>query len=222
MVSAGILANRGMVLRDAREPVSPALRPGLPGEAAIIARAIADPQAFAPIYEFYVDLIFGYCQRRVSDPEFAADLTSQIFIKALTALPNFQSQPKATSFRSWLFTIAHNLVIDAHRTRRPHHPIDGHDGDERPMLVVDPAPLPEDQALTADLRTALVDAMRHLTGQQRQIVDLRLAGLTGPEIASVLGLHIAAVKSLQFRAYAKLRTLLRDRFESEFGEGRTS
>lgn len=216
MAGAGVLANPGMVLRDTREPAPPAPRVGLTGEAAIIARAIADPQAFAPIYEHYVDDIHGYCLRRVSDPDVAADLTSQIFIRALSALPKFTARNASTSFRSWLFTIAHNLVIDAHRTNRVHKSLDI---PERPVAVHDPAPSPEDHAITADLRHALLNAMDTLTDQQRQIVDLRFAGLTGPEIASVLGLQIAAVKSLQFRAYSRLRILLRDRFDAEFGQG---
>ncbi len=57
--------------------------------------------------------------------------------------------------------------------------------------------------------------MASLTGSQRQVVELRLAGLTGPEIAAVLNMHLAAVKSAQFRTYARLRTLLRPEFQSD-------
>jgi RNA polymerase sigma-70 factor (ECF subfamily) len=185
----------------------------MPEEPAIIARAIDDPAAFAPIYEHYVDAIYGFCQNRVSDPELAADLTSQIFIKAISALPRYQAQTNQTSFRSWLFTIARNVVIDHHRTSNPHRSITDPDA---PIDLRDPAQSPEDHALTADLRRSLQVAMATLTDGQRHIVELRLAGLTGPEIADVLGMHIAAVKSLQFRAYSKLRDLLHDQFISEF------
>ncbi len=47
-----------------------------------------------------------------------------------------------------------------------------------------------------------------LPDEQRHVVALRLAGLSGPEIAAVLGRHPAAVKSTQFRAYTRLRRLL--------------
>jgi RNA polymerase sigma-70 factor (ECF subfamily) len=217
MVTIGLRTNPAMLLREPRGVVVPGPpRTSPTGETAIVANAIEDPRAFAPLYEHYVDDIHGYCLRRVSDPDIAADLTSQIFIRALSALPKFQSRSGSTSFRSWLFTIAHNLVIDTHRTRRHHQSLDLPD---RPIAVHDPAPSPEDRAITADLRTALLAAMDTLTDQQRQIVDLRFAGLTGPEIADVLGLHLAAVKSLQFRAYSRLRILLRDRFDAEFGQG---
>jgi len=202
---------------DAAPPQSPAVRTGIPGEATIISRAMTDPAAFAPLYEHYVDAVYGFCLNRVSDPDHAADLTSQIFIKVISALPNYQQQRNQTSFRSWLFTIARNLVIDSYRTRHVHRSISDL---VQPLEIHDPAPSPEDHALSVDLHLSLQRALRELTDGQRQIVELRLAGLTGPEIADVMGLRLAAVKSLQFRAYTKLRELLRDEFDTSLpGEG---
>lgn len=216
MVSIGIGNKLAILAREPRVAVVPTVRTSPLGELALLSRAIAEPEAFAPIYEHYVDDIFGYCVRRVGDSELAADLTSQIFIRALASLPKFTARDSTTSFRSWLFTIAHNLVIDNHRTRRYHRSLDEAD---HAISVPDPAPSPEDHAVASDLRSELVAAMATLTETQRQVVELRLAGLSGPEIASVLDLHLAAVKSLQFRAYSRLRTLLRDRFDAEFGQG---
>lgn len=62
--------------------------------------------------------------------------------------------------------------------------------------------------MQSDLRRAFKVAMADLTHGQREVVELRLAGLTGPEIADVLGMKLAAVKSTQFRAYTQLRKLL--------------
>ena len=169
-----------------------------------IARAMGDPAAFAPLYERYVDAVFGYCYRRTSDRELAADLTGQIFAQALAALPHYRPERGAGTFRSWLFAIAHNLVIDSHRTRRPHASIDS----VAARSLHDRSPSPEDDAIANERRDALGVALRELTEGQRQIVELRLAGLTGPEIAAVLGMRLAAVKSAQFRAYARLRDLL--------------
>src|SRR5690606_30253379 len=50
---------------DAAPPRSPAVRTGIPGEAAIISRAMTDPAAFAPRYEHYVDAVYGFCLNRV-------------------------------------------------------------------------------------------------------------------------------------------------------------
>ncbi len=174
-----------------------------------VVRAQRNPRAFAPLYERYVDVIFGYCCRRTSDREAAADLTSQIFARALASLPRYQPQAREGTFRSWLFSIAHNLVVDTHRTRRDHHSLDRVPADRPPR---DLSPSPEDHAIASEDRRELARAMATLTGGQRQVVELRLAGLTGPEIAAVLGMRLPAVKSAQFRAYARLRDQLRPGF----------
>lgn len=205
--SGGIRSSSHRV--DHEEVSRPGQGDGAHTEFEEIACARQDPRAFAPLYERYVDAIFGYCYRRTSDREAAADLTSQIFARAIGALPRYQVQAREGTFRSWLFSIAHNLVIDAHRTRRDHHSLDRVPAD-RPLR--DASPSPEDHAIASEDRQALTRAMATLTGSQRQVVELRLAGLTGPEIAAVLGMRLPAVKSAQFRAYARLRDLLRSDF----------
>lgn len=208
-----------VAFRPTRSLTPPPGDPGLPDdsrESEEIDRAKGDPNAFGPLYERYVDAVFGYCYRRTSDRELAADLTSQIFTQALAALPRYRPGRGAGTFRSWLFSIAHNLVIDTHRTRRTHASTDSDAG----RSIRDFAPSPEEHALAGERRRELAEALGQLTGGQRQIVELRLAGLTGPEIAAVLGMQLAAVKSGQFRAYSRLRGLLRhlvDDHESDPG-----
>src|SRR3712207_3572347 len=83
-------------------------------ELAQIALAQRDPRAFAPLYEAYVDAVYRYCYRRLGNSDAAADATSAIFTRALSALPRYHHR----SFRSWLFTIAHNTLVDSWRTTR--------------------------------------------------------------------------------------------------------
>lgn len=68
---------------------------------------------------------------------------------------------------------------------------------------------PEDEAIGAEEARAVVTILAALPERQRSVVELRLAGLTTPEVADVLGLSLPATKSLQFRAYRDLRNLLR-------------
>jgi DNA-directed RNA polymerase specialized sigma24 family protein len=78
-------------------------------EAAIIAAAKLDVRAFAPLYARYYDPVYRYCYRRLGNAEAAADAAGHVFAKAIAALPRC----RAETFRSWLFAIAHNTVIDA-------------------------------------------------------------------------------------------------------------
>ncbi|MGB3330344.1 MAG: sigma-70 family RNA polymerase sigma factor [Thermomicrobiales bacterium] len=178
--------------------------------------AAHDPRAFAPVYEAYFPLIHAYCLRRLRDPEVAADATSQIFINAIQSLPRFRPDPKrpGSSFRSWLFSIAHNAVIDTTRRARPIHSLDQSDlGGERdgPGIydrLADSDPTPEEWVVVAESRDELADVLATLPERQRAIVEFRLAGLTNAEIAEALGISYPAVRSAQYRAFLELRRLL--------------
>lgn len=172
-----------------------------------------DPQAASAIYATWFDPVYLYCLRRLESPEAAEDATSRIFERVLKALPTYQvdeRQPGST-FRSWLFAIAHNTIVDHHRRRRFHLSLDRvrHPFGDRPSIELpDPDRLPEDQALARESEAAVRRALGHLPERQRRIVELRLIGLTGPEIAATLNITPSAVKSAQFRAYATMRAAL--------------
>ncbi len=108
----------------------------------------------------------------------------------------------AASFRSWLFAIAHNVVLNARRDAPRHHPL---------TIVVeaaDPGPRPEKMAEAAERRRSVSEALALLPEEQRRVVELRMAGLTGPEVAAALGRSHDSVRTTQRRALARLRTLL--------------
>lgn len=179
-------------------------------EAELVVRAKQDPQAFAPLYDRYVSQIFGYCLRRVVHRETAADLTAQIFTRALANLTQYQPSGRhETSFRSWLFTIAHNLVIDHSRRNRYDTSLEAveSEGGSHPRWR-DPAPGPEALAIAAEEHEQVRALLAQLPDRQRSIVELRMAGLNGVEIARVMQITHSAVKSAQFRAYATLRGLI--------------
>ncbi len=181
------------------QPIQPALEPGAAGDDdALVRAAQRDRQAFAPLYARYAEPVYRYCYRRLGDPDAAADTASQVFAKALIALPGC----RADAFRSWLFAIAHNVLVDRYRAHRDDQPL------EAASLILDTAPSPEDQALAAEARREIVLLLAQLPPEQRRVVELRLAGLNGAEIAAALGRSRASVDTLQFRAMARLRTLL--------------
>lgn len=154
---------------------------------------------FTEFYRANVDDVFRYCVYRLDSREAAEDATSDIFARAFAS---FDSWSGNGSRRSWLFSIAHNAVVDVHRRARPVVSID--DLTE----IEDDRSDPEAAALSATEQAEIRALLRELPESQRQILELRLAGLTGGEIAEVLGRTHAAVKIGQVRAYRSLRVLL--------------
>lgn len=170
-----------------------------PDDAGLVAAAQADRQAFAALYEWYVERVYRYCYLRLGNRAAAEDATSEVFCKALASLGGFRGEV----FAAWLFRIAHNVVIDVHRRRCPTDPL------QAAGAVSDPAPTPEEQAVAWDERERFRAALGALPGEQRLVLELQLAGWSGEQTARVLGKRLGAVKMLRFRAIARLREVLR-------------
>lgn len=180
-------------------------------ELRLIDAAREDPAAFEPLYRHHAPMIYRFCHRRLGHREAAADATQQTFIKAIAALENFRPDPKhpGRTFRAWLFRIAGNVVIDHRRAQRDHRSLDLPDEDAAlARYLIDPGRSPEELAIASAEASAVREALEHLPDRQRGIVELRLAGLTGDEIAEAMGMSLSAVKSAQFRAYGTLREAL--------------
>jgi len=168
-----------------------------------------DSAAFAALYREHVDAVYRYCFYRLDGREQAEDATSQIFMKALAALP---TRRERAAFRSWLFSIAHNVVTDLHRACRPIWPlslIENHADRHRSV---------EDVAMDSVEQDEVRTLLTRLPTDQRRVLELRLAGLTSSEIAIVLGKKTGAIKVAQSRAIARLRqTLVPDTDPKETG-----
>lgn len=176
----------------------PAHFPPDPDDAALVTAARADPRAFNALYERYLGPIYRYCFARLRNREAAEDATSEIFLKALAALPDYRDGV----FAAWLFQIAHNVVVDLLRRQRPTAPL------ESAVEPWDPDPPPEELAIAVADAAMLRAALGRLSDEQRTVIYLQLAGWSHQEIAAALGKSEAAVKMLRFRALGRLRTLL--------------
>jgi RNA polymerase sigma-70 factor (ECF subfamily) len=166
----------------------------------LVARAQHNQQEFALLYRQYLPQVYRYCYRRLGSREAAEDATSQVFAQALAALPRFQD--RGGSFRSWLFTIAHNTVTDEGRRMRPSLSLD------RASAIATSGPAPDEVVIRAEERQTIAALLRELPPPQRQVLELRMAGLTGVEIAAVLGRSHGAIRKLQYRTLLRLRGLL--------------
>lgn len=178
-------------------------------DADLVAAALADPRAFAALYARYLDPIYRFCYRRLGSREAAEDATSTIFLKAVSAFPRFHD----ASFRAWLFTIAYHVLTDRYRSFRPVQPL------EDALEIADAAPSPESLALAAEQNHDLQQLLAHLPEHQRRVIELRLVGLSGNEIAQVLERTPNNVAVTYSRALARLRTVLGQPTTSASEEG---
>jgi RNA polymerase sigma-70 factor (ECF subfamily) len=163
----------------------------------LAAVAASDPAAFAELYRRYVVRIHRYCSRRLRDQGLAEDATSQVFLKALESL----QRKRIDNVASWLFSIAHNEVIDRYRRQR-------NDAAYESLDLASPGQTPEDLAIARSEASELRRVLPHLTPDQQGVIELRLAGLTTPEIQEVLGKGRSWVGTTQHRALYRLRELM--------------
>ena len=157
-----------------------------------------DPEAFAAIFDRFHEPVYRFIVSRIHRPTDAEDLTQLVFVKALEALPRYES--RGVPFGGWLFRLARNVLIDHVRTR--HETSDLEVILERPDLDRGP----DEWAMARQDIEAVSAALAALTDEQRETIELRFfAGLSAREVAVALGKQDGTVRGLQFRAIAALR-----------------
>ena len=157
-----------------------------------------DPDAFGALFDRYYVPVHRFIAARVGRPSDAEDLAQLVFVKALEALPRYEA--RGVPFGGWLFRLARNVVIDHVRTRREHAPLD---------VVMEQTAEdagPDDLAELRQDLDSVAHALRRLTADQREAIELRFfAGLSAKEAAAAMGRQEGTVRGLQFRAIAALR-----------------
>jgi len=160
-----------------------------------------DKKAFAQLYENHFDKIYRYVALRIGSKTEAEDVTQQVFLNALRSISSFKW--KGVPFSSWLFRIAHNLVVDYLRK-----------GKKQATTILDESLVSSDSnpQIMAEYRldiVQLISATERLTAAQREVISLRFAGeLAVAEVAKVMGKSEGAVKALQHSAIVALRKAL--------------
>lgn len=163
--------------------------------------------------------LYLFCYRRLGDRDQAQDACGRIMLKAVNGIGSFvpHPHPPGATSRAWVFRIARNDLVDLQRTHRWTHWLDrvDHDGN-RIFDPADPRRGPEAIVIANEADQRVRSMLRQLPDTQREIIELRLAGLRGDEIAQSLNMTLSAVKSAQYRAYQKLRELLTEESENRW------
>lgn len=147
----------------------------------------------------------------VEDPD---GLANECFLRVFGGIGRFEGTEDR--FRSWVFAIAHNLVIDERR-RRSRRPKQAELDGSEPGVAVAGA---DDEALVAIGDERMRAMLAELPPDQRDVLLLRvLADMSIEDTAAALGKRPGAVKSLQHRAAAAMRRRLAVETTDDQGEG---
>ena len=159
------------------------------------------------LYERYYDRIFRYVSFKTSSFVESEDITAEVFVKMIQSIGSFRWQ--GYQFSSWLFKIAHNLVVDYYRKKGKVAVVPL----EAASSLHDESSLnPEDVEHIVDINLRMQSvqaALKELTDLQKEVIRLRfVAGLSVAETALVVDKKANAVKALQHAGLKKLKKLL--------------
>jgi RNA polymerase sigma-70 factor (ECF subfamily) len=209
-----------LVLSRAKEGARPAR---LDRDRGLVEAARRDPACFDALYRKYLAQVYSYAYYELRDHHAAEDATERVFMQALAGLPRFEERvddfiasrsvmtesgpdsAEISTFRIWLFRIAHNVVANERRRdrRRPVTPLE-----EAAELSA-----PDDVAETAAAREAFSaawDAVARLPQDRRRAIILRFVDeMSTAEIGAILGRSEGAVRVLLHRALRSVADDLR-------------
>ena len=160
-----------------------------------------EKEAFAKLYDHYVEKIYKYFYFKTSQEE-AFDLTETVFLKVWENIKSYKKK-KGSSFASWIYRIAHNQLVDYYRFNKGNAELDESEPDHR--HDISPVFLTE-QSLSRD---NLKSALDRLKSVYREVITLSfLNGLENEEIAQVLKKSEGSLRVLKFRALRELKKVL--------------
>jgi RNA polymerase sigma-70 factor (ECF subfamily) len=168
-------------------------------EESLIKRSQADPQAFRTLYEKYFKRIFLFVLHRVGDRQIAADISSQVFLKALLNLKKFKF--RGVPFSAWLFRIALNECNDYFRKSLRYRIVTIED-----HIVEDLHEELIQNSREEDLRHQLPEILEKLAVDELQLIELRFFEQRPfKEVADIIGVTENYAKVKVYRVLQKMK-----------------
>lgn len=150
-----------------------------------------DAGAWSALFERDYPVVFRAALGQVAEPAVAEDIAGQVFLEAMEGIGRYRDRGRPIT--AWLVTIARHRSLDWFRKRSR----------ERGEAIEPTTAGPE-----AGL-TVAVNALGELTGDQREVIHFRFVeGYSLEEVAQMTGRTVGAVKSLQHRGLARMRTII--------------
>jgi RNA polymerase sigma-70 factor, ECF subfamily len=167
-----------------------------PDDAVLATRAAAgDAAAMAALLERHFDYVHAICLRMLRDLGAAEDARQEVLFRAASRIRSFDQR---SSFRTWIFVIARNVVLNEIRSRG-RVPV--------PAGAVDTADAGTESE--ADTRLDIDAALARLPAARREVIVLRyLCDLPYQEIAETLGIPVNTVRTRLRRGLGDLRLII--------------
>lgn len=166
-----------------------------------------DAAAFEALYHRHEKRVFGFLMRTLRHEAMANDVMQEVWFAVAQQANRYQPLAK---FTTWLFTIAHNRMVDTLRRLRPHESLD-HDGDGTGSFEppADQSAEPAAALERGDQARAIMTAVAQLPSVQREAFLMQAEGdLSVEDIAIATGSSFETVKSRLRYARDKLRRVL--------------
>lgn len=165
-----------------------------------ITAAKKDPEKFGPLYRKYHEQIFRYIYQRMDDQELAFDVTSQVFIKAMSNLHKYEY--RGVPFSSWLYRIAKSELYQAFRDRRARRTIN-----VESMSLFEMIEEMEEEDSSENKKKLLL-CLKQLSEQNLQLIELRFFERRSfKEIGEIMEITENNAKVKAFRAVKQLKKL---------------
>jgi RNA polymerase sigma-70 factor (ECF subfamily) len=168
-----------------------------------------DESGFDELVRRYRQRIYAVVYRLVRNPEDAAELAQDVFVRAYRALGKFREE---SGFYTWLYRIAVNASFSFLKSRRGRRKADaGEQLDQEAVMNLPSADYPLQAFEQARQRDAIAAAVDRLPDRQRTVFVMRqYQDLANDEIARVLKCPVGTVKANYFFAVRNLRQRLKD------------
>ncbi len=164
-----------------------------------------DESGLIELIDQYRRPLFSFILRMTGGNDDADDIFQEVWFRAIRNIDRYRQR----HFISWLFRIAHNLIIDRSRRRKPSVPLDDDQGDRTAFELAGTGPSPADYIHNQELQIHIRKAVESLPAEQREVFLMRMeAELPFKEIAKIQKISINTALARMSYALDKLKILL--------------
>ena len=151
--------------------------------------------------------IYRYLLGQLGNRDDAEEMMQEVFLSLYGTL---RKGTRIDNIRAWVFRVAHNLAVNHQKRPRIVEALDEDQWRRLCQERPDPAADSEERLLREEKRTLVIKAMKSLSPQERNCLDLRAEGLCFREIAEVLGIRISSVETFLDRGIRKIAREIND------------